>query len=67
MNITVNDKAFMVQPLTSLAAMLAERGITSAAGLAVALNGTAVPPARWASTMLTEGDSIIIFKSFYGG
>lgn len=66
MNITVNDKPVIVPPLTSLADVMAERDITPA-GIAVAVNGNAITPTLWKSTMLCEGDSILVFKAFYGG
>lgn len=66
MKVTVNDKLVVVEPMTSLADVMAERGITPA-GIAVAVNGAAVTPALWKSTVLNDGDSILVFKAFYGG
>lgn len=64
--VTLNDKSFSVSPLTSLGDFMTQRQITPA-GIAVAVNGTAVAPALWSSTPLRDGDSIIVFKAFYGG
>lgn len=36
-------------------------------GIAAAVNGSVIPKNAHASTPLTEGDSIIIIKAFYGG
>lgn len=66
MNITLNDKPVMAAPLTSLGALLADHAITPA-GTAVAVNGTVIPPALWAQTILNDGDSILAFRAFYGG
>lgn len=66
MTVTINDKTAMVAPMTTLARLMAEKGIEPA-GIAVAVNGTAVTPAMWSSTILKDGDSILVFKAFYGG
>ncbi len=66
MDITINEKTVMVPPVSSLASVMEQKGVTPA-GIAVALNGEVVPPALWQATMLKQGDSIIIFKAFYGG
>lgn len=66
MNITINDKPHQAVAGATLAQIMTEKGI-SPAGIAVAVNGRAVNPSLWDSTLLSEGDSIIIFKAFYGG
>lgn len=66
MTITINDKTAMVAPMTTLAQLLADKGIAPA-GTAVAVNGTVVAPVQWSATMLSDGDSILVFKAFYGG
>lgn len=66
MDITINEKPVMVPPMSTLADVMSAQGITPE-GIAVAINGNAVPPVMWSSTVLGEGDAILVFKAFYGG
>lgn len=66
MTVTINDKPVNVAPGATLADALAEAN-APVNGIATALNGTVVPAAQRASTPLSEGDTILIIKAFYGG
>ena len=58
------------EPLTvsTLAALLDEKAVDVAQrGIAVALNGSVVPRAAWAGTVLKPGDSVEIVRARQGG
>jgi len=58
------------EPLSArtVAALLAEREVpTTGRGVAVALNGTVVPRAQWATTALRDGDVVEIVRAMQGG
>ncbi|MCC6889954.1 MAG: sulfur carrier protein ThiS [Hyphomicrobiales bacterium] len=53
---------------TTVLALLAQKAIdTEQRGIAVALNGSVVPRAAWATTPLNAGDSIEIVRARQGG
>jgi sulfur carrier protein len=54
-------------PATTLAELLAARGIQRARGVAVAVNGQVVPARIWAEHRLAEGDDVEIVKPVGGG
>jgi sulfur carrier protein len=54
-------------PATTLAELLAARGIQRARGVAVAVNGQVVPARIWAEHRLAEGDDGEIVKPVGGG
>jgi len=65
--LTVNGVA---EPLAAatVAALLAEREIApDGRGVAVALNGTVVRRADWATTLLNAGDTVEIVRAMQGG
>ncbi|MBQ9077882.1 MAG: sulfur carrier protein ThiS [Muribaculaceae bacterium] len=64
--VKINDKDVSLPNGATLQDALEQQGIT-AQGIATALNGTVVPSALRQSTILHNGDSIIIIKAFYGG
>ncbi len=66
MNITVNDKKFVVPDNTSLQGALNIAGIDPD-GIATALNGEVVQLVDRDSTILKDGDSILVIQPFYGG
>ncbi len=66
MNITVNDKKMEVPDNTSLQGALNLAGINPD-GIATALNGEVVQLVDRDSTMLKDGDSILVIQPFYGG
>lgn len=65
-HIRVNGKDETVSAAT-VAELLQARGITSARGLAVAVNGAVVPAGSWASRALDAGDEVEIVRPFGGG
>jgi sulfur carrier protein len=64
--IRVNGKDEALAAAT-VAELLSSRGIERPRGVAVALNGTVVPAARWRETLLAAGDEIEIVRPFGGG
>jgi sulfur carrier protein len=67
MKITVNEEARELPEGLTLQALLAELGLASKTGLAVAVNQCVVPAAEQATTTLAEGDSILIIQATQGG
>jgi sulfur carrier protein len=54
--------------VSTLAALLEEKAVDVAQrGIAVALNGSVVPRAAWADTVLKPGDTIEIVRARQGG
>jgi len=66
MEIKLNDKPTCVTAGSTLGAVLAGRGI-NAHGIAASVNGHVIAPELWSSTVLSEGDSIVLLKAFFGG
>ena len=66
MNIKVNGKNVEIKEGATVSEVLASRNITPA-GIAVALANTVVPRDKYATTTLSEGQSLLIIKAFYGG
>lgn len=66
MNITVNDKKMEVPDNTSLQGALNLAGIDPE-GIATALNGEVVQLVDRDSTILKDGDSVLVIQPFYGG
>lgn len=64
--IRVNGKEEQVSA-TTLAELMAARGIMRAKGVAVAVNGAVVPQGSWAEARLAAGDQVEIVKPFGGG
>ncbi len=64
--IRVNGREETVTAAT-VAELLQARGIESARGQAVAVNGAVVPSRRWRETALAPGDEIDIVRPFGGG
>ncbi len=64
--IRINGKDEALAAAT-VAELLLSRGIEKPRGVAVALNGTVVPAARWRETPLSVGDEIEIVRPFGGG
>jgi sulfur carrier protein len=66
--IKVNGQSEPVGAQTTLEALLMQKAIdTGQRGIAVALNGTVVPRAKWPATRLQPGDSIEIVRARQGG
>ena len=66
MEISVNDKKITVPEHTTLQGELNLAGINPE-GVATALNGEVVPLVERDTTLLKEGDSILVIQPFYGG
>ena len=66
MNIKVNGKNVEIKEGATVSEVLACRNITPA-GIAVAVDNTVVPRDKYATTTLSEGQSLLIIKAFYGG
>lgn len=66
MNISINNKAMSVPDNTSLQGALDLAGINPE-GIATALNGEVVSLVDRDSTILHEGDSVLVIEPFYGG
>lgn len=66
MNITINDKKMEVPDNTSLQGALNLAGVNPE-GIATALNGEVVQLVDRDSTILKDGDSILVIQPFYGG
>lgn len=67
MQILVNDEHRKAKLGETLADLVLELGLNSGAGIAVALDNTLVPRARWAETALFEGARILIVRASQGG
>ena len=51
----------------NVAELLRARGIDSARGVAVAVNGTVIPAGAWRERALAAGDQVEIVRPFGGG
>ncbi len=66
MKVKINDTEITLQDGANIATALASQSIEPK-GIAIALNGTVIPKGLYDSTNLSNGDTIIIIKAFYGG
>ena len=66
MNVKINDREHDIETGATVGSVMAERNIQPK-GVAVALNGHLVTADKWAETVLSEGDSLVVIKAFYGG
>lgn len=66
MIVKINDTEITLADGMTLSDALACQSI-STQGTALAVNGTVIPKAKYDSTTLNHGDSILIIKAFYGG
>jgi sulfur carrier protein len=62
----VNDERREVVAGSTLAALMAEHGVPSR-GVAVAVDGTVVPRASWATVALLEGSRVEVLTAVQGG
>jgi thiamine biosynthesis protein ThiS len=67
MKLSVNDEVREVPEGSNLQALLAELGLESKPGLAVALNLSVVPAAEWATQELSEDDAVLLIQATQGG
>lgn len=66
MNVKINDKSITLNENATLQDALDSQAIKPQ-GIATALNGTVIPATDRATTILNDGDNIVIIKAFYGG
>lgn len=66
LGITVNGEPREVPPGTSVADVVASL-VTDPRGLAVAVDRTVVPRARWAETVMADGASVEVVTAAAGG
>ncbi len=64
--IMLNDQPMEVDPGTTLAQLIASEEIRPT-GIATAINNKVVPKEQRESTVLHDGDNILIIKAFCGG
>lgn len=64
MNIIVNGQPQIVADTSTVASLVSEH---DAQGTAIAVNGRLVKHPEWKSTLLHEGDQVVIIKAAYGG
>jgi sulfur carrier protein len=67
MNITVNDEPRALPAAATLETLIAELGRAGRGGLAVAVNDSVVPRARWGEQTLAEGDRVLVIRATQGG
>ena len=66
MTVKLNDKQIALPDGSSLHDALVSANVPLT-GIAAAVNGTVVPASQRDSHKLSDGDSILIIKAFYGG
>jgi sulfur carrier protein len=66
MTVTLNDKTYGIAEGTTLAAFIATQGLKPE-GIAVAINNTVVPKKKWADTVLSDGQELILIRAVSGG
>ena len=67
MEVTVNSKKKSFQGAPTLSEMLALLNITSANGLAVAVNEEVISKSQWGLHQPRDGDEITIIRAVQGG
>jgi sulfur carrier protein len=66
MNITLNDKTITLDNETSLQQLI-ERELSTTQNIAVAINNSLIKRTMWSSTILQEGDNVVVIAAAYGG
>ncbi len=66
MNITLNDKTTTLDNETSLQQLI-ERELSTTQNIAVAINNSLIKRTMWSSTILQEGDNVVVIAAAYGG
>lgn len=66
MNITLNDKTITLYNETSLQQLI-ERELSTTQNIAVAINNSLIKRTMWCSTILQEGDNVVVIAAAYGG
>jgi sulfur carrier protein len=65
-DITINGKKMSYEDHVSLADIAKDKGLADR-GVAMARNGEMVHREDWSTTVISEGDDILIIKAFCGG
>lgn len=66
MNITLNDKTITLDNETSLQQLI-EQELSTTQNIAVAINNCLIKRTMWSSTILQEGDNVVVIAAAYGG
>ncbi|MCM1518092.1 MAG: sulfur carrier protein ThiS [Pseudoflavonifractor sp.] len=66
MKVKINDVVMELPDGATLLEALTAANVTPT-GIATAVNGTVVPAASREGHILTDGDTVLIIKAFYGG
>ncbi|ODW08881.1 thiamine biosynthesis protein ThiS [Vibrio parahaemolyticus] len=64
--IVINDQAQLVECKVNLQQIITQFSLPEM-GCVFAINNQVVPRSEWASTVLSEGDSISLFQAIAGG
>ena len=67
MEVFVNNKPIELAATAGLADVFTALGVSSANGIAIAVNNLVVPGKDWAALQLVAGDKITIIKATQGG
>jgi sulfur carrier protein len=65
--IFVNDRPHALPEEGALGALMASLSLSEKKGIAVAINGTVVPRAGWATRRLEPNDRLILIQATQGG
>ena len=64
MNITLNDKTITLDNETSLQQLI-EQELSTTPNIAVAINNSLIKRTMWSSTILQEGDNVVVIAAAY--
>jgi len=67
MKITVNNEPVEIGRQTSIDELLAQLGLESGNGLALAINQQVIPKKDWPAHRFQEHDAVLIIKATQGG
>lgn len=63
----MNNKLYAVQPATTVAALLQFIQLSSAKGIAIAINNEVIPKIHWEQQTLQASDRVTIIRATQGG
>ena len=67
MLVTVNNDTHTINDNATLVELIGHLSLSETKGIAVAINDTVVPKARWEKEELSDNDKITIIKATQGG
>jgi sulfur carrier protein len=67
MTVRVNDKSLVVADTTTLSQLLAQLGLVSRNGVAIAVNDAVAPRSGWPTRCLADGDQVLVIQATQGG